>query len=256
MTSLNKTVSVLVTAIAALGLSQAAKAGQTLVLDLNTPYQNGVGGEFKALDNDGVGGTFALHGYASTTSTGTSGALTSFDTFCVQGGTDDVTFNPGQKYGYSVSTQILGGPANGVPLDPRALNQGVEWLYMEFATGQLAGYDFTNSGGNRWKDAGELQNEIWFLEGEISSAGASNPFAADLAGAGTLSGNYGVEVLNLWTINSDGAVTGPAQNQLIYNNGGFGGNGNPNVPDNGMTIALLGVSFLGLALFRRTAAKA
>jgi hypothetical protein len=251
MTSLNKTVSVLVTAIAALGLSQAAKAGQTLVLDLNTPYQNGDGGEFKALDNGSVGGTFALHGYASTTSTGASGALTSFDTFCVQDGADDVTFSPGTKYGYSVSPNILGGP-----LDPRALNQGVEWLYMEFATGKLAGYDFSNSSGQRWTDAGELQNEIWFLEGEISSAGASNPFAADLAAAGTLSGNYGVEVLNLWVINSDGVATGPAQNQLIYNNGGFGGNGNPNVPDNGMTIALLGVSFLGLALFRRTAAKA
>jgi hypothetical protein len=251
MTSLNKTVSVLVTAIAALGLSQAAKAGQTLVLDLNTPYQNGDGGEFKALDNNGIGGDFGLQGYASTTSTGTSGALTSFDTFCVQDGLDDVTFNPGQKYGYSISSSILGGA-----LDPRTLNQGVEWLYMEFATGKLAGYDFTNSSGQRWKDAGELQNEIWYLEGEVASAGASNPFAADLAGAGTLSGNYGVEVVNLWVINSDGLPTGPAQNQLIYNNSGFNNNGNPNVPDNGMTIALLGVSFLGLALFRRTAAKA
>jgi hypothetical protein len=245
MTSLNKTFTALVTAIAALGLSQVASAiPSTLVLNLGT-YQSGVGGEFTASNSQP--GAFGLHGYSAWTSTSTGSTLTSFDTFCVQSGNDDVTFNPGATYDYSYSGQILGGG-----LDPRALNIDVAWIYGQFASGNLSTYDYSNAHGERTADAAAVQNFIWFLEGE---GGSDNSFleglltAADITGTYT-AGEFGVDVLNLTTANG-----APVQNQFVYNNGGFNNHGHP-IPDNGLTIALIGVSFLGLALFRRKSVKA
>jgi hypothetical protein len=104
----------------------------------------------------------------------------------------------------------------------------------------------------RTTDAAILQNEIWFLEGEggVDNVGLDNLIAgAHLSGSYT-AGEFGVDVLNLTTANG-----APVQNQLVYNNGGFNQHGHP-IPDNGLTIALIGVSFLGLALFRRRSVKA
>jgi hypothetical protein len=246
MTSLNKTFTALVTAIAALGLSQSASALPTLVLNLGT-YQSGQGGEFTATNS--LPGAFGLHGYSAWTSTTSASTITSFDTFCVQAGNDDVTFVPGTTYDYSYSGQILGGP-NG---DPRLLNVDVAWIYGQYASGNLATYDYSNALGQRTADAAAVQNFIWFLEGEDSSG--DNSFleglltAADITGSYT-AGEFGVDVLNLTTANG-----APVQNQLVYNNGGFNTHGHP-IPDNGLTIALIGVSFLGLALFKRKSVKA
>ncbi len=244
MTSLNKTLTVLATALAALGASQVASAGPTLVLNLGT-FQSGSGGEFTATGS--LPGSFGLHGYATSTSSSTGSTITSFDTFCVQAGSDDVTFSPGTRYNYAYSGQILGGPS-----DPRALNLDVAWLYGQFASGHLSGYDYTNGLGQRTVDAAALQNEIWFLEGEggaDDSALDALITAAHLTGSYT-AGEFGVDVLNL--TNSDGVAV---QNQLVYNNGGFNQHGHP-IPDNGLTIALIGGSFLGLALLKRKSVKA
>ncbi len=244
MTSLNKTLTVLVTALAALGASQVASAGPTLVLDLGT-YQSGIGGEFTATNS--LPGSFGLHGYSAWTSTSSGTTITTFDTFCVQAGDDDVTFSPGTTYDYAYSGTILGGA-----MDPRGLNLDVAWLYGQYASGNLVGYDYSNGLGMRTTDAATLQNQIWFLEGE---GGADNAgLEALIAGAGLTgsytAGEFGVDVLNLST--SQGVAV---QNQLAYNNGGFNQHGHP-IPDNGLTIALIGVSFLGLALFRRKSVKA
>jgi hypothetical protein len=233
----------LATALAALGASQVASAGSTLVLDLGT-YQSGDGGEFTATNS--LPGGFGLQGYSAWTSTGGTFA-TSFDTFCVQNTPDDEQFTPGDTYNYSYSGQILGGPK-----DPKTLNQGVAWLYSQFASGHLVGYDYDNAGGMRTTDAAILQNEIWFLlgDGGVDNATYDTMITnAHLSGTYT-AGEFGVDVLNLTTLNG-----GPAQDQLAYNNGGFNQHGHP-IPDNGLTIALIGVSFLGLALFRRRSVKA
>jgi hypothetical protein len=243
MTSLNKTLSVLVTALAALGASQVASAAPTLVLNLGA-HQAGVGGEFTATDS--LPGPFGLSGYSSLTSTKVGTTITSFDTFCVQAGADDVSFIAGTTYVYAYSGTIIGGP-----LDPRSLNVEAAWLYSQFAQGTLAGYDFTNALHQRTADAATLQNAIWFLEGE----GGADDAAYDTAFAATHTvgpytvGEFGVDVLNLWTANG-----APVQNQLVFNKNGFTRTGHP-IPDNGLTIALIGVSFLGLALFRRKAVK-
>jgi hypothetical protein len=243
MTSLNKTLSVLVTAIAALGFSQVASAN-TLVLNLGT-YQSGSGGEFTASNSLSV--PFGLHGYSAWTSTTVGTTITAFDTFCVQAGTDDVTFVPGSTYTYAYSGTIIGGA-----LDPRTLNQGVAYLYGQFAAGTLSGYDYANTAHDRTAQAAALQSEIWFLEGE---GGTDSAFYDGLITAANLSGTYtagefGVDVLNLWTANG-----APVQNQLVFNNRGFTQTGHP-IPDNGLTIAMIGISFLGLALYRRKSVKA
>jgi hypothetical protein len=255
MTSLNKTVAFLFTAIAALGVSKVASS-QTLTLYAgpgwgganNNHFQNGDGGEFTA-----VSSTLHPNGYAATTLGTFAGQAGGFETFCVQAGSDDVTFNPGGTYNYAISEQIKAPGVVGSP-DPRTLKESVAWLYSQFAQGTLVGYDFSNSLGQRYADAGILQNEIWYLEGEISNPG-SNQYATDLGNnsisltADATLDQFHVEVLNL--TDGNGAAV---QNQLVYNNRGFSNNGTP-VPDNGLTIALIGVSFLGLAIFRRKAVK-
>ena len=216
-------------AIAAFGIAQVASANPTLQL-YQSSYSNGSGGEFTVIAPSlGVPA-----GYAAS-ATLDIGSTLGFQTFCVQAGTDDVTFNPGSTYTFSVSNQIMGGPS-----DPRTLDSSVAFLYSQFAQGALGGYDY--SGGNRNADAGILQNEIWFLEGEggtqASGAGFGSDLLADLSLMPGSGGNFGVEVLNLWDANG-----GPAQNQLVYT-------GN-SVPDNGTTALLIGISLLGIVFVSR-----
>ena len=206
-----------------------------------TPYQNGQGGEFVALDTtSGLPVSWVPSGYDSKATykfpTGSLTGLTGFDTFCVEGGSNDIYYTPGVSYSYTESEQILGGPMG--TLD---LSQGAAWLYANFAKGSLSGYHYTSAA--RLGDAGALQSALWFLEGEISDP--NNVFSnlaishfglADALKSVNSSGasNFDVSVLNL---------RGPAQNQLIYNG--------RKVPDAGSTLALLGLALGGLVAVRR-----
>jgi hypothetical protein len=159
-----------------------------------------------------------------------------FQTFCIQEGTNDVTFNPGGTYNASVSLQAplySGGT--------ETLTSGVQDLFSEFWNGTLTGYNFATNGYtagttlSRVESAAALQDAIWVLQGDQSSVGAAAPDAgADSAsqtqaqawlndvgfagynnGAVSLGGNYSnassVEVLDLQYQNG-----GPiAQAQLV-----------------------------------------
>ena len=107
------------------------------------PYQNGQGGEFTAITSAGV-----PVGYSSlaTYTLGGTGQ-TGFQTFCVEGGNNDVYFTPGTQYTYQISDQIKGGPKG--TLD---LTVGAAWLYSQFATGQLTNY---YGAANRYTLAGD-----------------------------------------------------------------------------------------------------
>jgi VPDSG-CTERM motif len=214
----------------------------------STPYQNGQGGEFTALSINPANqaNSWTPAGYDAkalyTFSSGTLSGLTGFETFCLEGGSNDVYFTPGTHYTYGESLNILGGPMGSLPL-----TVGTAWLYEQFATGQLSGYDYINPSA-RLADAGALQNTFWFLEGEIGSANNAyttlvvNQFGGSLLNAqiaATASTNYGVEVLNLWS--GDGRTA--AQNQMIYTG--------RKVPDGGATLSLIGLGLIGLAAFRR-----
>jgi hypothetical protein len=123
------------------------------------------------------------------------------------------------------SHSILGGKPKGDNLDDRTA-----YLYTKFATGTLAGYNYT-AGSGRAASAADLQNAIWYIEQE---GGVNNGFVT-LANTAVASGGewYGkgigdVRVLNLF----ETTVRTERQDQLYL------------VP----APAAIGLGVLGLAL--------
>jgi hypothetical protein len=101
---------------------------------------------------------------------------------------------------------------------------GTAWLYSQFAAGILSGYDYTYGSG-RTATAGDLQQTIWYLQGEETSLinGGADGTAFYNAAVSALGGNianaangaYGVVALNLWAPNEDGSNGAGAQDQLM-----------------------------------------
>jgi len=97
-------------------------------------------------------------------------------------------------------------------------------------------------------NAANLQDLIWWLEGEQGSYGAGtyNSLLSAKFGANwqiDAKADYtgaAVKVLNLTSKNKDGSIN-HNQDQLVY----------VGVPDGGLTLALLGLGLLGLALSKR-----
>ena len=181
----------------------------TLYQDLNN-YSYGDGGEFSAVPNAAML-SFAnptLAGYTAATADPTAPY---FQTFCVE---TSEYFTPGHTYDVSFSYNIKydGGLflPNGEPI-----TMGTAWLYSQFAAGTLIGngplpYDYANGGG-RTATAGDLQQAIWYLQGEASlvNGGADGTafYNAAVSALGATindpaNGAYGVVVLNLTS--SDG----------------------------------------------------
>jgi hypothetical protein len=219
----------------------------TVTLYAYGQYSYGDGGEFTAYTSPTTPYVSQYSPYTSTSD--------SFQTFCIQ---TDVEFYNGGTYDYTLSLASIGegldapGTPNGTPDQPDsyALAEGTAWLYAQFATGKLAGYDFSNALGQRQTDAGELQAAIWALQngqslGGFPSGTVGNTFYNDVVsalGAGnietpaTYATDFGTEVMNL-TLPGQGNF----QNQLIYTG----------VPDGGSTLVLLGAALSGLGLYRR-----
>jgi hypothetical protein len=170
------------------------------------PYGYSDGGEFTFTSGMGAN-TLDTSGYASTTKNvvSTSQYGQTFQTFCVE---MNVPYYPNTPYSATLSDY-----------SSESLTQGAAWLYWQFATGQLQGYDYNNTSTTNFKSrnisAGALQQEIWYLMGQISTD-PNNIFSNDVKtaiGIGNLfinNGNYGVQVLNLKDANNT-----PAQNQLF-----------------------------------------
>jgi len=236
--------------LAAMSVSPAVMA-QTVDLYYG-PYAYGVGGEFTAVTSPNLyNAGYAPSALATVTDPYNNQLVQGFETFCVQSEVDFTPYNWGNPAPYNISTSLssIGAPDN------FALSEGTAWLYSQFATGQLQGYDYANA-GTRTADAGLLQSAIWALQGGQSYGGfpsgtAGNPFydeAVNALGSGvineaaTSSDNFGVEILNLTSGGN------PAQNQLVYTVGSPHPH-TPDVPDSGATLALLAVSLAGLAAF-------
>ncbi len=160
-----------------------------------------------------------------------------FETFCVQ---PNVYYYPGTTYTYTLSNWDSAG---------KALSLGAAFLYYEFATGTLAGYDYLNNGAvSRNTDAGELQVAFWELQGQtvpsaFQSLVSGDPFytlaLTDLGGlTNALSANngtYAVDILQLHCANG-----APAQNQLVLV-----------TPEPGATTTMLAFACGALVLLRR-----
>lgn len=174
-----------------------------------------------------------------------SSTLLGFQTFCLELN-ESVSMNV-NYHAYLGGAAIQGGVGGGSP-DPISI--GTAWLYKEFATGKLTGYDYT-PGPGREVSARALQEAIWYLEDELTSIGP-NPFitlvvnqfgsvAAAKANYAQSGANFNVRVVNPFGIRPTGATNfdAPRQSYLVY------------LPDGGMTLVLLGTGLLGLAIVRR-----
>lgn len=154
------------------------------------------------------------------------------ETFCVE---MTETMSPGTPYTASLDGNTISPGAKGAR---NYLTMGTAYLYSQFAQGKLSGYDYT-SGPGREVSADELQDAIWYLQGEMTTGNGGNqndwdngnlaysfnlsdptadPFVAlaeqacgnSLAGAECTNTLYYVQVLELT------CGTQPAQDQLIY----------------------------------------
>jgi len=191
----------------------------TLYQDLSN-YSYSDGGEFNAVPNAALLSVNpTLAGYAPATADLT---VPYFQTFCIETGE---FFYPGSTYNVTISDDVMfnGGQFPG----GEPITMGTAWLYSQFAAGTLSGYDYTYGTG-RTITAGDLQQAIWYLQGEqtglVNVSGADgtafyNAAVSALGGAAAVTnaanGAFGVVALNLWVPNEDGSNGAAAQDQLM-----------------------------------------
>ena len=217
--------------IIAIGITAAFLAGMSAsaipvtVTIVSGDYQFGSGGEFNVSPVIGAGYT-----------TGPNGTLVNngFETFCFDR-------NPSITVPGNYNATLNG---SGVDAFGLHLSVGVAWLYEQFATGNLAGYNYV-PGAGRAASAYNLQLAIWNLEGLYGAPGTlvGNTFLneaisqfVNVAGATAFTtGNaYDVGILDLATANGDNV-----QPMLVL------------LPDGGSALILLGMSLSGMAVIAR-----
>jgi len=237
-----KTILKLLAAVALLAAAgSSALANPTVTLDVGQygDLDGYGGGEFIA-----IGSGLSTSGYAATTS-----SAGSFETFCMAYNEEFVPGNwGGPAYNYYLSNNTFSNPGNTVS---GTLTEGTAWLYSQFASGKLSGYDYsTGPTSTQAISALELQEAIWWLQ---QSPGAptpiSDPFvtlvesifgSAGNAMTNATPGYDGVQIMVLTNSNGNFGSTPNSQPQLYYN-----------VPDNGTTLFLVGLALLGLIAFKK-----
>jgi hypothetical protein len=221
-----------------------------IVLDYGS-HHSGIGGEF-VVKSDGSAASTAFVNATKAHYSPLAIYSGGFETFCLE---YNEHFSPGSSYEYQVSPGAIKG--GNTASDP--VSVGTAYLYGLFAQGSLASYNYSSS-----TSAGNLQNTIWFLEGERNGLPAgpliANPGTFDsllIAQFGSVAvaqmdsamstsyglvnaASFGVAALNL-----GGGTKWPNQDQLVYS-GGY-----RLVPDGGTTLMLFGVAVGGLSLLRR-----
>jgi hypothetical protein len=216
-------ITVSLSAAVLLGLSASAFA-DTITLMNNTGssgYSYGVGGEFAATHFQGM----AIPSLGSDVSV-VGGA---FQTFCIE---HNEYFTPGTKYDWVLNDEaVLGGLSGIDPADrseysgmPDPICPETAWLFTQFWNGTLAsyGYDYT-LGTLRKNSAHDLQEAIWYLEGEYTTSrlAAYNALSSRAQGwvvdafAANWSDIGNVRVLNLYTQGHAGDSAYKVQDQLV-----------------------------------------
>jgi len=214
-------------------VTMSVQANQ-LTLSTSSSYSVGVGGAFIAGVIDGPMTNSSYSGAAKIGSTG-------FLTYCIEYNEEfyPSNWNPSYVYNYALSNGAKNGGVSGqTSANYDGVSNATAYLYSQFAQGNLAGvggfsYDTSASG------YGYLQQAIWFLEGEGGTDNNLAKAAKNHEGANWNSDNngaYGVQAINMTYLN--GAVS---QDQLYYHS----------VPEQGLTVALVGFALLGLVSFRR-----
>lgn len=226
-------------ALALIGAATSSAFANSVTLDTNAYSDVYGGGEFTAL-----GSGLSTASYSSAALLGGG-----FETFCMSFREEFVPGNWGNPtpYNFTLGNAIIDPSFNPVN---NPLTIGTAYLYSQFASGDLTGYDYSNStAAGRLGSATELQLAFWWLqnEGSEGAPGASNydptnPFEAMVynlfngATGGEMNaanGADGVQVMVLTTSNG-----GYAQPQLYYS-----------VPDAETTGVLVLASLIALGAF-------
>ncbi len=163
---------------ASLALPLVLHASTVNMLDPGIPYR----------DNNYGGGEFRVQpvvGFSGVLDGDLIAGVAGFQTFCLETTEFFSTDAPFNNYGTVISDSAVFGGFTGGPSDP--LDGRTAWLYEQFRAGTLAGYNFT-PGAGRASTARDLQEAIWFIEGE-TNVGVNNSFVA-AANAGALAAGY------------------------------------------------------------------
>lgn len=183
----------------------SAVAAPTVTVDRISGYYSGDGGEFQLTPSPGLQDLTAESG--------------AYSSFCME---QSETLSVGTTYDAVVSTEALlggtndgsNGPLGGDPLDPMTA-----YLYQEFRSGTLAGYDYDPL-GSRSASAGALQDVIWYIEDETDKtwtdgdSSLRDQFYTDALNSGwTTIGD--VRVLNLYEQGHAGDLQYRVQDQLV-----------------------------------------
>jgi hypothetical protein len=230
-----KKLSVLLVLTAVLLLPQMALASTISTVGGYGPYFSGSGGEFTLLPSDDLG--YLVNGYDASTrdyvQTGT------FQSFCLE---KLEYISKDSAYNAVINYKAINGGA-GPQGDPISI--GTAYLYHEFQSGTLVGYDY---GTGRIASASLLQNAFWALE-EEQGFDAGNPFESMVIAqygsfADAKADNYWQIPVGVLNLTIPGA--GLAQDMLVCSTAP--------VPEP-VTLLLLGSGLLGLAGFRRKMKK-
>ena len=209
--------------------------GNTVVLNPGNITGGYSGGEFTATSATLSNGSYA----ASARSGSTVGLGGSFETFCMA---YDQEFYYGEILGYTLTDHTS---------DPGAiqpLTVGTAYLYSQFAKGAIT---LTNT-----TDMTNFQLALWWLQQSpsapfigLNTYASLNTYEQTVwtmfggeAGAQAAAGSNNDGVSIILTTNPNGTYSQP---QLYYS-----------VPDNGMTLVLLGLSLVGLVGVSRKFARA
>jgi hypothetical protein len=206
------------------------------------PYQSGQGGEFTLQD---VGGWLDLVGYKAGVTSGIGpDDILSFQSFCIE---KSEVIDGGTTYNAALSQNAMNG---GVSHGGDPVSVGTGWLYSQFAQGTLDDYAYSGSSWARRASAAELQNAIWWLEGDGTYDRHNDFMVAVVAEFGSKAAakadggaQYGVYALNLWS-GSD-STRHRAQDQLYFQ--GLPTASQETVPDGGQTAVMLGGALVAIA---------
>jgi hypothetical protein len=139
-----------------------------------------------------------------------------FRTFCLE--TNEYFNYYGQPLKInSITTYAQNGGAGGATNNMDVISAETAWLFYQFSTQSLFGYDYFNA-TERDKDANSLQYAIWLLEDEITSTNDSQALSwileAQLAVSGGWKNDGKVFVMNMVKLNRNGTFSN-AQDWLV-----------------------------------------
>jgi hypothetical protein len=183
-----------------MGFVQAAEAG-TVVITRDTGKYSGTPGGMGA-------GEFAVTSFTGATSVamgpgvGVSGSL--FQTFCLE---SNENISTGTTYNWSaLSTASVNGGYSGGNPDP--LDAKTAYLYHQFITGSLSGYNYAQGGG-RVASATSLQLAIWQIEGEIQPGALTTAYNSNLQAQAWVAAAASAVASGQWTGIGDVRVINP-----------------------------------------------